>query len=77
MSLPRGGLFDTGLNWSAVPAHKSHRTGHDVDFSSIDSEGYSINCIYQDTDDMKKAFKDSGVTYRECYSAGHYHARVS
>jgi hypothetical protein len=83
MSLPVGGLFDICGTFRVdgtclgIPkgGHVAHRTGHDVDFSSTDDAGQSIDCVLQTTDAMKKAFKKANADFHQCYSDGHYHVR--
>lgn len=41
MSLPKGGLFDNGADWTAGVGHQTHREGNDVD---INTKG-SVPCI--------------------------------
>ncbi len=83
ISLPVGGLFDICGTYSATGTcasaskggHVSHRDGHDVDFSSIDDAGQSIDCVLETTDVMKGAFKKANVAFHQCYVDGHYHVR--
>jgi hypothetical protein len=79
MTLPAGGMFDLNGKWFVNKdegnGHLSHRDGHDVDLSAEDSDGKSINCFLQDTDEMIKAFRKARAGFRECYDDGHYHVR--
>ena len=77
LSLPRGGKFDLGGNYSENTQnnpHASHRTGNDVDIGKVDLAGNLTNC-FRDKD-MQQILKENHVGFRLCHPS-HIHVRFN
>ena len=77
LSLPRGGKFDLGGNYSENTQnnpHASHRTGNDVDIGKVDLAGNLTNCFRDE--DMQQILKENQVGFMLCHSS-HTHIRFN
>jgi hypothetical protein len=74
LSLPRGGKFDLGANYSENSPHASHRTGKDVDIGKVDLAGNLTNCFSDKN--LQQILKANGVGFTLCHSS-HTHVRFN
>jgi hypothetical protein len=75
MSLPWGGLFDIGNNWSNVPGHNTHRIGRnaDIGFNGIDGNG---RCAGLNLQKLRNAISQATGRWPHLHS-DHYHITVN
>ena len=71
VSLPKGGLFDTGFDWETP--HDTHREGKDADLNRADGGGVIVDCEEELTRIVEKVAGENPRPRLECESGDRRH----